>query len=307
MSSRPEPTRITDVQSKIKTGLRVYVTDNHQEKAVHLAEQLSPIYDQVEEQDDLNVVEPEDIRSFCSNIDRNYQRTRKVTEVVEDSFHVDLGHGKLTRAAMQTSTLNSGVALIIAGHNLLITAHTLDKAHATAPTLSDIATEKFRDFYHALSIFVAEATLFATPINYQMAWRGTRYLNNKFLYKLRYSGFSESISGLLKTLHRLILSEVHYVIRGILPSALHNPKKFINYLSSMATQTISMLSQFSNINSLPSRIQDTIDEYQKFVVDEYDINPPDVDLSKVTQRVVTRLRDIEVNIDLDPLTTSKNY
>lgn len=288
--TNPSPERLADVQSKIQSGLRVHARGERRIQSLRLADELSSIHEQITEIQLPTVDETTDIRAFFSGIDRDLQRTRKTVEVVEDSLQIELGHSKLARIAMTGAQLNSGVALVIAGHNLLITADELSQAHLSLGSIQDIAAKRFHDFYRALGLFVVEAVLFATPLNYRIAWKGTRFLNNKFLYALRHSGFSGPADVILKGLHRLVLSEIHYAIRGILPTALHAPDEFVTYLSSMATQTLTILREFSNLGfeEIPNKAKEIVHEYRNFAQNTYEVVTADVDLDSIIKNVITQ-------------------
>ncbi|GAB6878354.1 hypothetical protein JCM17823_06280 [Halorubrum gandharaense] len=193
---------------------------------------------------------------------------------------------------MTGAQLNSGVALVIATHNLLITANNLDHARGSVESIRDIAAERFHEFYRAIGLFVTEAILFTTPINYQIAWRGTRYLNNRFLYSLRHSGFSGTIDTTLKGLHRIILSEIHYVIRGIVPAGLRAPEEFVTYLTSMAIQTLGLLWEFTDlgVREIRGKTEEIVHEYQQFVGDTYEVVTADVDVDSVIMNAVAQFR-----------------
>lgn len=283
--------RLTDVQSEIKMGLRTHARKEGRRQSVHLAGQLSEIYSQTKDSELQGLDNTTDIRAFFGNVDRDLQRSRKTLEVLEDSLDIGLGHSKLARLAMTGAQLNSGVALVIAVHNLLINSDKLHRAYGRAGSVQKIAPERFHDFYRAIGLVIVESILFTTPINYRIAWKGTRYLNNKFIYILRYSGLSGRINRLLRGIHRLLLSEIHYAIRGILPAALRTPDEFITYLVSMATQTISLLRKFSGIElgEIPTKAKSLIQEYQAFVDETYEVVAADVDLKIVVKEVVSQV------------------
>jgi hypothetical protein len=288
--AEPIPERVADVQSKIQSGLRIHARGERRVQSVRLADELASVHEQITDTQLPTVDETTDTRSFFSGVDRDLQRTRKTVEVVEDSLQIGLGHSKLARIAMTGAQLSSGVALVIAGHNLLISADKLDQAHTSIGSVQDIAAKRFHDFYRALGLFVAEAILFTTPLNYRMAWRGTRFLNNRFLYSLRHSGFSGSVDVALKGLHRLMLSEIHYAIRGILPAALRTPDEFVTYLTSMATQTLVILRKFSDLKleNIPAKAEEVIHEYQTFAENTYGVVTADVDFESIIQDVITQ-------------------
>ena len=302
--AEPSPERLADVQSKIRSGLRVHARGERRIQSVRLANKLSSVHHQITETHLPTVDETTDIRAFFSGVDRDLQRTRKTVEVVEDSLQIGLGHSKLARIAMTGTQLNSGVALVIAGHNLLISADKLDRAHTSIGSIQDIAAKRFHSFYRALGLFVAEAILFTTPLNYRMAWKGTRFLNNKFLYSLRHSGFSGSVDVALKGLHRLMLSEIHYAIRGILPAALRTPDEFVTYLTSMATQTIAILREFSDLalKEIPTKAEEVIHEYRTFAQDTYEVVTADVNFESIIQDVVKQFAG-----DIDLFSVSSPY
>jgi|AntRauMinimDraft_4_1070384.scaffolds.fasta_scaffold00877_4 hypothetical protein len=302
--AEPIPERVADVQSTIRSGLQVHAQGERRVQSVRLADDLASVHEQITEAQLPTVDETTDIRAFFSGVDRDLQRTRKTVEVVEDSLQIGLGHSKLARIAMTGAQLNSGVALVIAGHNLLISADKLDRAHTSIGSIKDIAAERFHDFYRALGLFGVEAILFTTPINYRMAWKGTRYLNNKFLYSLRHSGFSGSVDVALKGLHRLLLSEIHYAIRGILPAALRTPDEFVTYLTSMATQTIAILREFSDLRleGIPAKAEEVIHEYRTFAQNTYEIVTADVDFESIIQNVVKQFAG-----DIDLFSVSSPY
>lgn len=285
--AEPNPDRLADVQNGIQSGLRVHARGQRRVLAVQLAGELSGIHEELDDTQLPKTDETTDTMEFFSNVDRNLQRTRKTAEVVEDSLQIGLGHSKLTRIAMTGAQLNSGVALVIAAHNLLISADKLEKANASVSSIRDIAAEHFHDFYRAIGVFIAEAILFSTPINYRIAWKGTRFLNNKFLYALRHNGFSGSVDLLLKGLHRLILSEIHYAIRGILPSALRNPEGFVSYLTNLATQTLALVQEFSDVSitNIPAKAEEIVNEYRVFAENTYNVATANVDIGQVIQNV----------------------
>jgi len=290
--AEPDSERLSEIQSTIQSGLRVHARGERRVQSVQLADDLSTIYAELDDTELPTEDGVDNVSTFFSTTDRNLQRTRKTVEVVEDSLDVGLGHSKLARLAMTGAQLSSGVALVIATHNLLISANNLDLARDSVESIQDIAAERFHEFYRAIGLFVMEAILFATPINYQIAWRGTRYLNNRFLYSLRHSGFSGTIDTTLKGLHRLILSETHYVIRGIVPAGLRAPEEFVTYLTSMATQTLALLWEFTDlgVRELRGKTEEIVHEYQQFVGNTYEVVTADVDVDSVIMNAVAQFR-----------------
>lgn len=289
----PNPDRLGDVGSSIQAGLRVHARGERRVRSVQLAEELSSIHGELGDTQLPTVDKTTDTRAFFSDVDRDLQRTRKIVEVVEDSLQIGLGHSKLVRIAMTGAQLHSGVALVIAAHNLLMSASKLDRANAAVSSIQEIAAVRFHDFYRAIGLLIAEAILFATPINYKIAWKGTRYLNNTFLYTLRHSGLSGSVDTLLKGLHRLVLSEIHCVIRGILPAALRTPDEFVAYLASLGTQTLVSLEEFSDLGlrDVPSKAEEIVNEYRVFAEITYEVAVANVNIGAVVDKVIMGISD----------------
>jgi hypothetical protein len=302
--AEPIPERVADVQSTIRSGLRVHARGERRVQSVRLADDLASVHEKITDTQLPATEETTDVRAFFSGVDRDLQRTRKTVEVVEDSLQIGLGHSKLARIAMTGAQLSSGVALVIAGHNLLISAEKLDRAHTSIGSVQDIAAKRFHEFYRAIGLFVAEAILFSTPLNYRIAWKGTRYLNNRFLYSLRHSAFSGSVDVALKGLHRLMLSEIHYAIRGILPAALRTPDEFVTYLTSMATQTLAILREFSDLGleDIPVKAEEVVHEYRKFAENTYEVVTADVNFESVIQNVISQISE-----DIDLFAISSPY
>lgn len=290
--AEPDPERLSEIQSTLQSGLRVHAQSERRVRSVQLADDLSEIYAELDDSEIPTEDAVDDVSVFFSETDRNLQRTRKAVEVVEDSLDIGLGHSKLARLAMTGAQLSSGVALVVATHNLLISANNLDLARASVDSIQDIAAERFHDFYRAIGLVVVEAILFTTPFNYQIAWRGTRYLNNRFLYTLRHSGFSGSIDTAMKQLHRVVLSEIHYAIRGIVPAGFRAPEEFVTYLTSMATQTLALLWEFTDlgVGEIRGKAEEIVSEYRVFVRETYEVVTADVDVDSVIKNVVAQVR-----------------
>jgi hypothetical protein len=255
-----------------------------------LADRLDAIHDGLDavglsEQEDTKTVE-----QALGGVDKpTLRRLRKVTEVVEDDLAIDAGHSKFARLAATGTKLTSTGAFVIAGHNLLLSADELDTASQQVDSVSDIKRRRFIDFYRAVCLFIAEAILFTTPFNFNLAWRGTRVLNNRAIYRLRQYAPS---------LHRLVLSEIHYAIRGIVPNVLRSPDAFVDYLVSMASQTVSLVRQFEDLGlgNLRSLVEQTVEEYQAFVAETYEVATADVDLSAIAHSVVQEFAGLDFSV-----------
>lgn len=155
--------------------------------------------------------------------------------------------------------------------------------------------------FRALCVFVIEGMLFTTPVNYQFAWRGTWYLNNRVLYGLRQTQFT-------RPLHRFVLSEIHYAIRGIAPSAISSPEKMVTYLTSVVMQTVELLREFADLelSVIPDTAEQVVEEYLTFVEDAYELTAPDVDVASVVEAVIAQFSG-EINLPSVPAGPPPSY
>ena len=289
----PHPDRLEAIQTRIQAGLSEHATTESKKRSVQLADRLAAVHDEMEATGLGDLDQVQDVGQALGQIDTTtLHRLRKTTEIVEEDLNVDIGHSKLARAAATGSKLTSIGAFIVAGHNLLINANALDEAHERVGSVQKIKDRRFHDFYRAICIFIAEGFFLATPFNFKFAWRGTRYLNNRVLYRLR---------EFAPDLHRLFLSEIHYVIRGIVPAALRSPDEFARFLTSMAVQTIELLDEFSDkdLHELLRKVPEIINEYQSFVEAAYEVVPADVNIESVVQDVLAHLTG-EINLSSVP-------
>lgn len=273
-----DPVRLADSKARIRAGLRSHaVASTPSQRSVQLADQLAVVHDELDDTELVSVTDGQQLSEAVGSINTDrLHGVRKVTEVIEEDLAIDVGHSKFARIVGITSTFTSMGSFALAGHSLLLSATVLDTAHEEAGSVSAIGTPRFFDFYRSLAIFIAEGMLFSTPLNFQTAWRGTRYLNNLVLYRFR---------DVHNGLYKLLLSEVHYAIRGIAPAALRNPKAFATYLSSMVMQTVEFIQEIEDIN--PLTFLDTAKsigrEFEIFVENTYDVTTGDVDIAAIVE------------------------
>lgn len=278
-----DPDRLADSKHRIRAGLRSHARASAPSKqSVQLADQLAIVHAELNDTELAPVIENQPVSKAVQNIDTDrLHGLRKVTEVIEGDLGIDVGHSKFARIAGIASTFTSMGSFALAGHNVLLSATALDTAHENASSIASIKAPRFFDFYRSLAIFIAEGMLFTTPLNFKTAWRGTRYLNNHVLYQFR---------DVHNGLYKLLLSEVHYAIRGIAPTALREPEAFATYLSSMLMQTVEFIQAVEN-NINPLSILNTAKsvgrEFETFVENTYDLTTADVDISAIAEETLS--------------------
>lgn len=218
-----EPRRITAVSQRVQRGLRTHADPQSRKLSVTLANEISEF--QQEEGLTVELEDGQERIDVTQAIDNEtLRRLRKVAGILEDDLGIDVGHSKFVRLARAGAKISSIGAVAIAGQNLIKASIALDRAAEKAKSLSQVETSHFHEFYRATCIFIGECFLLTSPINFRLAWKGTRFLNNRYLYRMR---------QVMPNVHRYILSEIHYVLRGIAPTALRAPDEFVDYLVSV--------------------------------------------------------------------------
>lgn len=279
-----EAGRVNLAVSRLDGGLYHHARSETREPALDLAGSLSEVHDGVLEFD----LEEGDsvLKEVGQQIDTTtLRRLRKITEVLEDDLSLSLGHGKFARIASTAATANSAVAIAVAGWNLVESADTLQTASQDAESPQEVEEERFDAFYKAVGIFIIECFLFATPFSYRAAWRGTRYLNNRYLYRLR---------SMSQILYRLTLSEAHYAIRGFTKEALRNVDYLASYLVEVTVTSIEILQEGSDdgIDDPVGTVQQEVEEFHAFIQDTYEFVIPEVDFQSIVQEVIAEIPEI---------------
>lgn len=218
------------------------------------------------------------------------RRARKVAEIIEDETQVDIGHGKFAEAASTAGQLTSIVSITIAANNLLDASDELMEEYQGVDDPEDVSEETYDEFYRAGCIFILECLLFTTPINYynyRLAWQGTRYVNNQYLYQLR---------ELNSPLYRITLSEVHYTIRGIVPRALHSSVDQVSqFLTWVGINTIEILSEHGDLSAdtIANEVESVVEGFIELLQDVYDVPASlidDVNFPAVVWDIISHVR-----------------
>jgi hypothetical protein len=276
--------RINLAASHLDGGLYQHARVETRKPALDLASALSELHDS---SIDFSLAEGDRILARAEQeIDTTtLRRLRKITEVLEDDLGINLGHGKFARIASTAATASSAVAVAIAGWNLVEAADTLWEASKKVESLQAVKEGRFGTFYKAIGLFIVECFLFTTPLNYKTAWKGTRYLNNHYLYRLRSTS---------KLLYRLTLSEVHYAIRGFIKEVLRNADQFASYLAQVTVKSVKILQDNSDdgVDDLIETVQQEVEEFHAFVENSYQIIVPEIEMQSVVQEVIKELSTV---------------
>jgi len=75
--AEPDSERLSEIQSKIQSGLRVHARGQRRVQSVQLADDLSTVYEELDDAAIPTEGEVDDVSSFFSTTDRGLQRTRK--------------------------------------------------------------------------------------------------------------------------------------------------------------------------------------------------------------------------------------
>lgn len=284
----PDSARLNGVFSRIESGLRVHAEGpNPRRLSVSLADDLAVLHDEtvarVPDDDD----ETPTVGEVLSKHKESYRRLRKITEIVEDGLQIDLGHSKFTRLASTASEVSSVWAFVVAGNNLLISADALDHAREQASHLSGIKERYFHDFYHSIVVFIANGIFLWSPIKYKFAWKGTRYLNNRVLYRFR---------KLSPKFYRLLLSEVHYAIRGLPSTALTNVDKYAQFFVSVGVKTLRLLGEFGEVTAgdLVEKADTVVSNFESTLSNAYELSVPDIDFDSLVADIAAEVDGSDV-------------
>ena len=274
------------VTHRIQSGLRN--PDSGRERALFVAEEVLSMEFVEEELIRFSNGEEFDLEEVDFRVE-HLRRARKVAEVVEEEYGVDVGHGKFAEAATTAAKLNSYTSILIAVNNVIRDSKTLVEEYDSTDDIQEIPEETYDNFYRSCFVFVLECLLFYTPINYKIAWRGTRYLNNQYLYHLRNHSMA---------LYRLVLSEIHYVIRDVVPSVLQRSvDAFASYLVWATTSSIEILHQHGAIDSenIREKLEESVSGFIEFAKDTYSVGESlinSVSVRDVYSAVLSRLSAI---------------
>ncbi len=275
---------------RIRDGFRN--EENPAQAAVSIATQLSTVDGVGDEVVQFNSGE-EFTKDDLSPTVSQLRQARKVAEIIEDETQVDIGHGKFAEAVSTAGQLTSVVSITIAANNLLDASSELTEEYQGINDPEDVSEETYDEFYRAGCIFVLECLLFTTPINhynYRLAWQGTRYVNNQYLYRLR---------ELNSPLYRMTLSEVHYTIRGIVPRALHSSIDQVSqFLTWVSINTIEILSEYGDLSTdnIANEVEFVVEGFIELLRDVYDVPISlidDVDFTDVVWDIISHVRDAE--------------
>jgi len=283
-----DETRADLATSRLQSGLRD-TRRAMRPRAVTLAEQLHETESEFNKVTQIEASKEFSAPSLDATFD-DVRRLRKLTEIIEDDMGVSIGSSKFGRVATGISTLSSVGSILVSGQNVLETASVLVRRSEQSDSLSVVSRKHFEAFYGAIGIFTINCMLYTTPLKFKTAWRGTRYINNRFLYRLR------GVSG---NLHRFILSELHYLIREILPRALKQPVEFTKYLKTMSVTTLIQIKDFGSLPKADafSKAKSIIQEFIEFADSTVPYDLPSVNLQSLASEVLTEV----INIFSGPL------
>lgn len=195
------------------------------------------------------------------------RRVRKFYDVWEAGFGVSLPNLPVYRAYWFGLNISSVGNVLLAVRNLAEISLDITQT-VTEEAASAVTDEQYRRFYIAAALVAVETVFsFYFPVDYKLAWKGTRYVNNRLLVRLR------STFGL--RLYTYALSEIHFAIRGIRASQLNDPVKVSTYIDFLVEQS-----------------QTLADEFEEFEM------PTRVDLVGTASEVISEMTDGEVTFSL---------
>jgi hypothetical protein len=106
----------------------------------------------------------------------------KLTEVVSDAYGVQLPNLWIISAAGGLAELSGVGSVLVAAKNVGETAVEIDERVAAD---EQIEQSLYDEFYLASLLLAVNLVLWQTAVSYRLAWRTTRYANNRLLFRLR--------------------------------------------------------------------------------------------------------------------------
>lgn len=228
-----------------------------------------------------SVSDPESIYREVSVISRKninpsvkkLDRLRKILEVVEDKYQIDLAHSKFAGVARLARDASSLAGVIFAAESLVKASTQLVEQHQAAN--QSVTHESEREFWIALALLIVECALFQLPIKFRTAWRGTRYLNNRLLWRLR---------KISKPLYRIILSEIHMGIQDLTSAVLKTvTDDFINLLASISFRDFWITTEHGGPNNeILQTGYDSVIAFLNFFESHYATKLPDIEAPHIS-------------------------
>lgn len=227
-----------------------------------------------------SVISQENLDPTIDQLDR----ARKIAEVVEDKYHIDLGHSKFASVARLARDASSLAGVIFAAENLIKASSKLVEQFHDAD--QSVGPQSEKEFWISLALFLVECLLFKFPIRFRTAWRGTRYLNNRLLWRLR---------RISKPLYRIILSEIHMGIQDLTTAVLRSiTDDFIELLASISFRDFWIrLEHGEPIDDILQTAYDSVIGFLNFLESHYDIDLSNVGEANIIEVLYSYTDKIE--------------
>lgn len=143
------------------------------------------------------------------NTSKQLRRTEKVVEVLNEDLNVDIPKryiNSISRMNSSSSTINKCLPVVAAGQNCIEAAENYQEAKETGQR--DKIRKAKEDLFISFFLLACHVIILQSSTTYKLSFRGTRYAANRGLVYIRkYMG---------NRVYALILSEVHWAIRGTL-------------------------------------------------------------------------------------------
>lgn len=149
---------------------------------------------------------------------------------VENMYGIDIPREHILAASRYGFLLKS---LVAASLNFYLACKDVTESEVLTPEMK-------RNFYTSLLILLIEVILVKYPFDYRIAWKGTRFIHNKFLVRVRSILGTEGISVVMKVLHWLGIRGV--ISEGYQPNSIDSIIDFVvNHGPAVYDRTVSVL------------------------------------------------------------------
>lgn len=146
----------------------------------------------------------EEFEEGAWDANRQTYRLQHIAELLNQDFGANIPTNYIDDISVSAGKISTYLPLVAAGQNLIEAGENYQRAQDTGENIEEAEEE----LAISMLLFVCELCLLQSPVTYPLSFRGTRYVANMGLVRFR------GILGMRG--YALILSEVHWAIRGTL-------------------------------------------------------------------------------------------
>lgn len=113
----------------------------------------------------------------------SYRAITSITQTLDTQLGLEVPWPRFMGGLGKASSIGGILLALGAIGEAAVPLHLANTRQGLSPT--NIETDKFVDFVFALLSLAIEIAFFAVPVSYRFAWRGTRYISTRTLFRVR--------------------------------------------------------------------------------------------------------------------------